>query len=268
MITISMTTWPPRSLHVTKAWEAIVTQQHSVPVRYVLTLGISEWNVNGLHPSLPDPKDMLKSMEQMGVEVLWDKGNTLSHKKLMPTISQYPDSPILVVDDDVLQREGWLQTFIDDHYKYPNDIIYGISGSIVDIIDDRIVEGIAQRGCHTHPGRQTYIEKPANGAAGTLYPVGTFKDHRFFDRSLYMSLCPTSDETWQWAWAVMADMQYKCLSSHNYPNLNAESSQDKALFITNIDRYTIYHNAIADKFPIYKEKLKIRIYENKRSNIV
>ena len=265
-IIASMTTWPPRAQSAVNAMRYLVKQKHSVPVRFVLALSLDEWNYDGLRTSLPSPKDLLRQMEVLGVEVLWESGNTFSHKKLMPTLNKYHNSAIIVVDDDVRQQDGWLQTFIDDHTAHPTDIIYGSSTSRVDIINNRIVEGMAQRNIYINPGKVTYSIKPANGASGTLYPANTFTDSRFFDKSLYMHLCPTSDETWQWAWAVIESRQHRCLSDHNHPSL-IESNQECALWHINRDIYTMYHNNIAREIPIYKDKLQslINKYENERN---
>ena len=243
-IIVSMTTWPPRSHCCVEAMQSLIQQEHSEPVHFVLVLSREEFTEND---------DIVHVMNKMGVEVIWDEGNIRSHKKLIPTLERYPENPILVVDDDAQQREGWLQAFIDEHKIYPNDIIYGHSSSVVEVIDGKIVEGIAQRGFHTKPGQRTYNEKPANGAAGTLYPPHTFTDARFFDRSLFMQLCPTSDETWQWALAVMKGMKFRCLSKCNYPLPIGRN--EHALADINLMKYSDYHNAIAEAFPEYKDKL-------------
>ena len=256
-IIVSMTTWPPRAKSSVDAMKSIVRQRDGEDVHFVLVLSREEWSGDSQH----SPKELLDAMSAMGVEVIWDDGNTRSHKKLMPTLGKYPGNAILVVDDDRLYHEGWLHTFIEDHRRHPHDIIYGSSSSVVEFIDGKITEGLAQRGIFTRPGEVTYNEKPANGASGTLYPSGTFTDPRFFDRSLYMRLSPTSDETWQWAWSVMAGRRYRCLSDHNNPTI-LPTCQDCALFKTNMFRYTDYHNAIAAEFPVYKKKL-IRIIQKK-----
>lgn len=239
-----MTTWPQRQKICVTAYQSILQQEHSEPVHYVLVLSSEEFaKDNGL----------VAEMERLGVEVIWDEGNIMSHKKLMPTLERYPDNPILVVDDDQQQRDGWLQAFIDEHKAHPTDIIYGHSSSIVEVMNRRIVEGILQRGFHTHPGQRTYNEKPANGAAGTLYPAHTFTDERFFDHCLFMRLTPTSDETWQWAWAVMSGKTFRCLPKCNYPLPIGRS--EHALIDMNLLKYTEYHNAIAAEFPEYKNQL-------------
>lgn len=253
-IIVSMTTWPPRSGAAVKAMQSIVNQEHFMPVHFVLVLSKDEWENNYQLAVL------VSEMMDMDVEIIWDYGNIKSHKKLIPTLQRYPDNAILVVDDDMTQQNGWMEQFIQDHQQHPNDIIYGHAGSRVIIRNGRIEEELAQRGIYTYPGRVTFNEKPANGSAGTLYPAGTFTDHRFFDRETFMRLTPTSDETWQWAWAVMTDCTFRCLSSHNCPIPIKGASNP--LFHTNIGKYTQYHNAIASEFPEYKEKLQERISQN------
>ena len=251
-IIVSMTTWPPRKECCVVAIQSLLQQKHSEPVHYVLVLSRDEF---------AEDDDIVGEMKRLGVEVIWDEGNIKSHKKLMPTLERYTENPILVVDDDARQREGWLQAFIDEHKKHPNDIIYGHSSSIVEVFGGKIYEGIAQRGFHTHPGQRTYNEKPANGAAGTLYPAHTFTDKRFFDRELYMRMTPSSDETWQWAWAVMGGKTFRCLPKCNYPLPIGRTICP--LVDVNLFLYTDYHNVIAQEFPEYKNQL-IKLIKTKK----
>lgn len=244
---VSMTTWPPRGRACIEAYKAITQQRHSEPVKFILVLSKDEWTADS-------SKDILDDMNKMGVEVLWDEGNRLSHKKLMSVLERYPNDDILVVDDDARQRNGWLQTFIDDHKKHPTDILYGVSISKVEMVNGKIFEDTEHRSVYVYPGQVTTNIKPANGAAGTLYPAGTFIDKRFFDRQAYMKLCPTSDETWQWAFSVIEGKTYRCLSGCNFPHI-LNANQDCALWNVNRNKYSDYHNAIAKAFPEYKEKL-------------
>ena len=249
-----MTTWPPRFAVAYEAMAAIVEQvkEDNLQDRVHCVMVLSEEEECATETRRAAGKLMCQ-MYETGVEVILDRGNIKSHKKLIPTLEKYPNNPILVVDDDNVQWPGWLKTFVSDHDKHPNDIIYGHSSSIVGVVNGRIVEGISQRGFHTHPGQRTYNEKPANGAAGTLYPAHTFTDERFFDRHLFMRLTPTSDETWQWACAVMSGKTFRCLPRCNHPLPIGRN--ENALIDVNMLKYTEYHNAIAAEFPEYKEKL-------------
>jgi anti-sigma regulatory factor (Ser/Thr protein kinase) len=166
---------------------------------------------------------------------------------------------VLVVDDDGLQAEHWLSTFVADHRQHPTDIIYGMSMSRVFLFDGKIVDDYGNIP-HTIqiPGEVSTDKKPASGASGTLYPAHTFTDPRFFDRKLLMRLSPTSDEVWSFAFAKMARRTFRCLSQCNYPQI-MDSNQDVALFKANYGHYNEIHNAIAQEFPEYVESLKTEL---------
>lgn len=246
-----MTTWPPRYRTAHQAMQCILSQA-GVRLRKRIhpVMVLSEEEVCDAR-YCNDACALISRLEKMGVEIIYDPGNIRSHKKLMPTIGKYPDNPILVVDDDNIQAEGWLKTFLADHDAFPDDIIYGQSNAVISVNKERITE---TRCPNTHPGDVTIMAKPANGAAGTLYPAHTFTDPRFFDRSLFMSLSPSSDETWQWAFAKIAGKTFRCLSRCNYPYVFG-ADQSRALFYENQNRYTDIHNRIASAIPEYVHRI-------------
>lgn len=239
-----MTTWPPRISSAVTAMRNLVSQGKGLDVHFVLVLSRDEF------AQVPE------ALRSLGVEIIMDCGNSRSHKKLMPTLERYPDNPVLVVDDDVLRDKGWLMTFADDHFHHPHDIIYGYALSRVYFDGEKIVEDSGEtRRIFSRPGCASDNLKPANGSGGTLYPAHTFTDPRFFDRDLYMQLSPTSDETWQFAFAKIEKRKFRCLSAHNYPIALHASNQYCALYNTNKDIYTDIHNRIAAKIPEYVETL-------------
>lgn len=251
-----MTTWPPRFAVAQKAMAVIVKQVQAYNlqdrVHCVMVLSEDEATFTETRRAACH---LMCEMYKMGVEVILDRGNILSHKKLIPTLEKYPNNPILVVDDDNTQWPGWLKTFVRDHDKHPNDIIYGQSLSHVELQGDKIVEVREQSIPFENAGKVTTNKKPANGASGTLYPANTFTDPRFFDRDLFMRLSPTSDETWQWAFAKIAGKTFRQLSKFNMP-FKLSAPPDSALWHINKDKYTDIHNAIAAEIPEYLEALK------------
>ena len=44
---------------------------------------------------------------------------------LIKIFEQWPNKPILIINGNIIFPEGWLEMFIRDHEKYPNDIIAG-----------------------------------------------------------------------------------------------------------------------------------------------
>ena len=251
-----MTTWPPRFAVAQQAMSAIVEQvkEANLQERVHPVLVVSEEEVC-FSKTRKEACELMDEMTWLGVEVIIDSGNIRSHKKLIPTLEKYPNNPILVVDDDNTQWPGWLKTFVSDHDNHPNDIIYGQSLSHVELQGDRIVEVREQSIPFENAGKVTYNMKPANGSAGTLYPAHTFTDPRFFDRELFMRLSPTSDETWQWAFAKIAGKTFRQLSGCNIPFM-LSAPPDSALWHLNKDKYTDIHNVIAKEIPEYLEALK------------
>ena len=250
-----MTTWPPRFAVAQQAMAAIVEQvkADNLQDRVLLVMVLSEDEVCYAE-TRSEACELIGKMEKLGVEVICDRGNIRSHKKLIPTLEKYPNNPILVVDDDNTQCKGWLKTFVDDHDKHPDDIIYGQSLSRVELQGDGIVE-TRKPFAYEQTGNVTVNMKPASGAAGTLYPEHTFTDQRFFDRELFMRLSPTSDETWQWAFAKIAGKTFRQLSGCNIPFM-LSAPPNSALWHLNKDKYTDIHNAIAAEVPEYLEALK------------
>ena len=250
-----MTTWPPRFAVAYEAMAAIVEQvkDGNLQDRVHCVMVLSEEEACATETRRA-ACHLMCEMYEMGVEVILDRGNIMSHKKLIPTLEKYPNNPILVVDDDNTQWPGWLKTFVSDHDQHPSDIIYGQSLSHVELQGDKIVE-VREPFSFLNAGKATTNKKPANGASGTLYPAHTFTDPRFFDRDLFMRLSPTSDETWQWAFAKIAGKTFRQLSKFNMP-FKLSAPPDSALWHINKDKYTEIHNAIAAEIPEYLEALK------------
>lgn len=251
-IILSMTTWPPRFSSARVVMDDIIRQRKQEgledAVHCVLVLSEEEVGTEAAD-------SLISYMEEIGVEVIIDRGNIMSHKKLIPTLEAYPDAAILVVDDDNIQAPGWLRTFVQDHEAHPYDIIFGQGSSTVFACDGKIMEK-RDTACMFMQLRGEVVEhlKPASGAAGTLYPAHTFTDSRFFDRELLMRTSPTSDETWQYAFAKIAGKTFRLLSACNIPS-SASANQMVALYNKNRDIYSLIHNSIASAIPEYSPEL-------------
>lgn len=189
---ISMTSFPPRIGGVARVWYSIIRQNVDSSLYHcVLVLSVTEFPRKEL--DLPD--DLRVLIRNGLIELIWYPRNIKSHKKLIPTLLRYPDSSILVIDDDVIRPHGWLQCFIEDHRQHPTDIITGMVAQYLD--GDKFVMYANRKYGNTNYGSIIANGRPANGRGGTLYPAHTFQDTRFFDEDLFMSLTPSSDESWQ-----------------------------------------------------------------------
>ena len=254
---VSMTSYPARIEGVAKVWNSILSQRvdHSL-YHCVLVLATPQF------PGKRLPKDLKKMIDDGLVELIWHPTDIKSHKKLMPVLKKYPDNPILVIDDDIVRGEGWLKTFIDDHRRYPNDIIAGTFQFYLDkkLEFQRMTDykEVSAKGKNGVPGLVFNFARPANGCAGTLYPAHTFKDPRFFDEKLFMELSPTSDESWQFCFNIMGDMtmrQTTVMFDETKGVLPDTQKMETALYRVNRSKYPVIFERLYAKFPEFKKKL-------------
>lgn len=254
-IIISMTSYPPRINCVARAFAGIfLSAVDKAQYHCVLTLSEIEFP-----HKMNDLPCALRNMAKMGlIEIIWCPDNIKSHKKLMPTLAKYPNHPILVIDDDTYRTGKWLQTFIDDHKTYPNDIIVGAFWKRFKY--DQQTDTLSEHLCTSETygssrfcGKIMRGFKPANGTGGTLYPPATFTDHRFFDKSLYMGLSGSSDETWQFCFNIIEHRTFRQL---NMPFVDSfiEGSQRCAMNKNN-GRYKEIYAALFSNFPEFKTNL-------------
>ena len=211
------------------------------------------------------PNDLKKLIDSGEVELIWHPTDIKSHKKLMPVLKKYPDNPILVIDDDIIRREGWLRTFITDHQRHPNDIIAGTFQFFLDkdLQFQRMMDFKEEnaKGKNGVPNIVFNFARPANGCAGTLYPAHTFTDPRFFDEKLFMRLSPTSDESWQFCFNIMADKtmrQTSVLFDESKDVLPNTQNMQTALFRVNRSKYPEIFEKLYQEFPEFKRKLIAR----------
>ena len=125
----------------------------------------------------------------------------------MPILQIYPNNDILIVDDDIIRINKFIEIFQNEHKIYPNDIICGTFMYFFnnEMKMSRLIgyKGESSGQMNAVPNIIFQTGRPANGVGGVLYPKHTFCDKRFFNETLYMSLSPTSDESWQYAFNII-----------------------------------------------------------------
>ena len=125
-----------------------------------------------------------------------------SQTRLIIAIKEYPNNPILIINDNIRFPCGWLEMFINDHQKYPND---AISASIQYFFGKNLTittfsEGYKSEklGIFNHVTNMIFNFALINtNLGGTLYPKNFFKNEKFFDNELFLQMTKDSDEFWQ-----------------------------------------------------------------------
>ncbi|KAG4102883.1 nucleotide-diphospho-sugar transferase [Neocallimastix lanati (nom. inval.)] len=257
---ISLTSYPARIKFVKLVLESLVNQFIPFSVYHiVLVLAIPEFpnKENDL------PVDLMNFIHKYPdlIEILWYEKNIISHKKLIPTLNKYPNNPILICDDDIIRKPWWIKMFLEDHLKYPNDIIFGASKQY--LTPELKWESYKYLYIKTKAGRLNAVKniivntgKPMNGFGGTLYPKNTFTDKRFFNENLFMKLSPTSDESWQWCFNIIENKTLRQSSKiYDYTKDIIKDSQVTSLYKVNDKKYDLILKNIINEFPDLKKKL-------------
>jgi len=174
---------------------------------------------------------------------------TSSHRKLVHSLEEFPDSVIVTCDDDLMYRRNWLELLWDEHQRKPDKIIGNHTVHIN----------------HHHSGAPLPFRKwkyPAPdqinpmavvpiGAWGILYPPHSLS-HQTTNHGLYMELAPRADDLWFKAMAVLAGTE--SVQARNPPAepIPIGGTQREALKNENLkqDKNTVQWNALCRHFDL------------------
>ncbi|ORY15776.1 hypothetical protein LY90DRAFT_677491 [Neocallimastix californiae] len=257
---VSITSNPTRINYVKLVLESLVNQSVPFSVYHiVLVLAIPEFP--NKENDLPvDLVDFINKYSYL-IEILWYERNINIHKRLIPTLKKYPNNPILICDDHIIRKQWWIKMFLEDHKIYPYDIIFGASNQY--LTPEYKWESYKYLYIKTKVGKLNPIKnmivntgKPMNGFGGTLYPMNTFTDKRFFDEDLFMKFSPSSDESWQWFFNVIHNETLRQSSIiYDYSKDIIRDLHGTSLSNINNENSNLILKNFTREFPDFKKKL-------------
>ena len=129
--------------------------------------------------------EFLKFIDEKGIQLKVTKKKYNFQNRLITTFRQWPDNPILLINDNLIFPEGWLEMYINAHKKYPNDII---ASSIQYFIGQKLEIKIFSEGYKgKYFGTFNHISDLVFNFAfvnielgGALFPPKTFKEEHYF----------------------------------------------------------------------------------------
>lgn len=169
---VSLTSYPKRfpTLHLTLR---SLLSQDMRPNRIIL------WIAEADMPALPVAVQKLTGIKIMPCADLH------SYKKIVPTLTSWPDAFILIADDDVFYPRAWLRRFVEE-YRSPKEILCQHARII------RVGEPYRSWGRVTQPNSADVLPI---GMAGVLYPPGSLPPETT-NAAQFMMLCPNGDDLW------------------------------------------------------------------------
>lgn len=166
------------------------------PQRIIAVLPENEWGQR----RLPAP---LRRLQSAGLEIVFQDDNHKSYKKFTAAFEQFPDWPVLVVDDDAWYASWTIEVLWSAHLLNPRALI-GIRCR-TPLLDGELVEYMKM----PWASQGVYSDNVPliTTVGGALFPSGSnFKEmcgqHPAFD-SLAESAFPTNDDIYLWHFARM-----------------------------------------------------------------
>lgn len=189
-IIVSLTTYGRRLQDVCYTIESIM-QQTMLPNRIVLNLDLP---LEGCVIPIA-----LQRQKERGLEIV-EVEDIRSYKKLIPTLRSNPESVIITIDDDAIYEFDLIERLFNSYMSNPDKISALRTHTI--IFDDNMmpVSYNAWDMC------KDTADKPfrlfATGVGGVLYPPHSLADE-VFNQDVFTSICPTADDVWFHAMAVL-----------------------------------------------------------------
>ena len=250
-----MTSYPPRIYGIFDVFLSLLNQSVNISsYQCFLTLAKEEF----IRGKKDLPLDLQKLIKNRWIKLIWHH-NIYSHKKLMPILQAYPENDILIIDDDVIRTNNFIEIFQKDHKSFPRDIICGtfIFYYNQSIVNKKIMgyKGEKTAEFNAIPNIIFQTARPANGFGGVLYPRHTFSDKRFFNESLYMHFSPTSDESWQYIFNIIEDKIFRQTSiiiDNSINFVKGSQSIRTCLQYVNKKNYYLINDNLIKYFPEYK----------------
>jgi hypothetical protein len=190
-LVVSMTSFPARFGKLHNCIRSLLSQKLP-PEKVVLYLTRQECDGIRL------PRRLL-ALQARGLEIRTTDVNLRSLNKIYHALIDFPHHTIVTCDDDKLYPGNWLEGLVRTHNLYPGQIICNRSRKIsFDTNGDLASYRSWPSGKAEGPSRSAV----PLGVGGVLYPANSL-DACATDVDLYRKLCPTSDDLWLKAMAML-----------------------------------------------------------------
>lgn len=154
---------------------------------------------------------------------------TVSHRKLVYALQEFPSMTIVTCDDDLMYPSDWLSRLIASHHRYPNEVI---GHECRKVAYEKGVTASYDQWKSVDFG-VTHSQLCAIGYGGVLYPPGCL-DARTTDEALFMRLTPKADDFWFKAMAMLKGTQVRRADNPRPKPMPIIRSQKVALGHTNV----------------------------------
>lgn len=248
---ISLTSHPARLPFIGPCLDSLIQQKGNFK-KIILWLSYEEFP--GHESSLP--KAILE-YKRFGISIEWCH-NLKSYNKLIPALLNYPDDVIVIADDDVVYPKDWLERLVNAYKEFP-DCVNALRVHKIAKYHGVVQEYKNWASCSEDDCEKSYLNF-ATGVGGVIYTKNLFYMD-LFNESIFLRLCPTSDDIWFWAMAVMNNTKTRIIKPAYDNIVTIDGSQEVGLWKINNSKG---ENDVALKklFMFYPE-IRQKLHDNK-----
>lgn len=245
-IIVSLTSFPERIPDIHFCIYSLLTQDFK-PDMVVL------WLAEEQFPNKEaDLSDELLGLKKNGLTIKWCH-DIRPYKKLIPALKEFPNDYIVTVDDDIFYHSNWLKNIWNQYNKSPNTII-ACRARRLNLKSDGLIDSYSNWNIINEKNESSFLNFPT-GAGGVLYFPNALCE-KVFDESLFLKLCPSGDDIWFWAMAILNKTKItvieKPIDSLTYINVARESGILNNLTLWNLNKdgmNDIQMNNAISKYP-------------------
>lgn len=197
---VSLTSYGRRVNEVVFYTLVSLLRQTVLPDKIILWLDDCEWNENNI-------PEKLKKLTKKGVEIAYCN-DVRSYTKLVPSLNLYSNKYILItVDDDVIYRSDIIESLINAHKLFPNDIITRKAR-----FPQTVKGGFIPYNKWSLKGSASPEYIMPIGVSGVLYPPNSLHPMTT-DVELFKKLCPLADDIWFWVMAKKQGTNHRVIAA-------------------------------------------------------
>jgi hypothetical protein len=196
----------------------------------------------------------VRDLDKYGVTIKWC-ADLQSYKKLIPALKEYPNDIIVTADDDIYYPQDWLELLYQSYLREPQ-FVHCHRAHRVTFDESGEIDSYNHWPNGISTDEPSYLNFCTTGG-GALYPPGSlYQDVSRPD--LFMKLCPTADDVWFWAMAVLNDRKIRVVD-RNIAELIALDPELEYEMKDGVTLYGINKNANDDQIKrvvdFYQDKL-------------
>lgn len=174
------------------------------PKKIVVYLDNVHWNDENL-------PDILKKIRSIGVDFRFCE-DIRSYKKLIPALKDFPENPIITLDDDFYYNKDYHEWMRIAYEKSDKKTVLGQWGCIPEKKDGKYIPYNEWKDIkYMKEGDEVSFF----GCCCCCYPPKIFDDE-ILNQEIFMKLCPTADDIWFWIMEKRQGIKTKLIEPHGY----------------------------------------------------